>query len=76
MNSSKQTLDIAIYSLTHPDIVSAIKEANKRGVAIRIISDKIQSAGKTLLHMSLKHQKNALILPVMELKARLINWRN
>jgi phosphatidylserine/phosphatidylglycerophosphate/cardiolipin synthase-like enzyme len=47
INSSKQTLDIAIYSLTHPDIVSAIKEANKRGVAVRIISDKIQSAGKT-----------------------------
>jgi phosphatidylserine/phosphatidylglycerophosphate/cardiolipin synthase-like enzyme len=47
INSTKQTLDIAIYSLTHPDIVSAIKEAQKRGVAVRIISDKTQSAGKT-----------------------------
>jgi phosphatidylserine/phosphatidylglycerophosphate/cardiolipin synthase-like enzyme len=47
INSAKQTLDIAIYSLTHPDIVSAIKEAKKRGVVVRIISDKIQSAGKT-----------------------------
>jgi phosphatidylserine/phosphatidylglycerophosphate/cardiolipin synthase-like enzyme len=47
INSSNQTLDIAIYSLTHPDIVAAIKEAKKRGVAVRIISDKIESAGKT-----------------------------
>ncbi|GFZ76085.1 hypothetical protein GCM10008018_22060 [Paenibacillus marchantiophytorum] len=46
INSSTQTLDIAIYSLTHPDIVAAIKEAKKRGVAVRIISDKIQSSGK------------------------------
>lgn len=47
INSSKATLDIAIYSLTHPDIVAAIKEAKKRGVTVRIISDKIQSSGKT-----------------------------
>src|ERR1700730_6907862 len=39
INSTKETLDIAIYSLTHPDIVAAIKEAKKRGVAVRIISD-------------------------------------
>jgi phosphatidylserine/phosphatidylglycerophosphate/cardiolipin synthase-like enzyme len=47
INSTKETLDIAIYSLTHPDIVAAIKEAKKRGVTVRIISDKIQSTGKT-----------------------------
>ncbi|OPH62184.1 phospholipase [Paenibacillus ferrarius] len=47
INSSKTTLDIAIYSLTHPDIVAAIKEAKKRGVVVRIITDKIQSSGKT-----------------------------
>lgn len=47
INSSAQTLDIAIYSLTHPEIVASIKEAKKRGVAVRIISDKIQSAGKS-----------------------------
>jgi phosphatidylserine/phosphatidylglycerophosphate/cardiolipin synthase-like enzyme len=37
INSAKETLDIAIYSLTHPDIVAAIKEAKKRGVVVRII---------------------------------------
>jgi phosphatidylserine/phosphatidylglycerophosphate/cardiolipin synthase-like enzyme len=47
INSAKESLDIAIYSLTHPDIVKAIKDAKKRGVAVRIISDKIQSTGKT-----------------------------
>ncbi|WP_079416000.1 phospholipase D-like domain-containing protein [Paenibacillus ferrarius] len=47
INASKTTLDIAIYTLVHPDIVAAIKEAKKRGVAVRIISDKIQSSGKT-----------------------------
>jgi len=46
-NSSTQTLDIAIYSLTYPSIVQAIKDAKARGVTVRIISDKIQSAGVT-----------------------------
>jgi phosphatidylserine/phosphatidylglycerophosphate/cardiolipin synthase-like enzyme len=46
IKSTKTSLDIAAYSLTYPDIVQAIKDAKKRGVAVRIISDKIQSAGK------------------------------
>lgn len=47
IQSAKQTLDIAIYSLTHPDVVAAIKEAKKRGVDVRVITDKIQSGGKS-----------------------------
>lgn len=47
INSSKTTLDIAIYSLTKPEIVDAIKKAKKRGVAVRLITDKIQSSGKS-----------------------------
>lgn len=47
IDSSKTSLDIAIYSLTKPDIVNAIKNAKNRGVNVRIITDKIQSAGKT-----------------------------
>jgi phosphatidylserine/phosphatidylglycerophosphate/cardiolipin synthase-like enzyme len=47
INSAKSTLDIAIYSLTHPDIVQAIKEAKKRGVIVRIVSDGQQSGGKS-----------------------------
>ncbi|OPH51927.1 hypothetical protein BC351_34510 [Paenibacillus ferrarius] len=32
--------------MTHPDIVAAIKDAKKRGVQVRVITDKIQSEGK------------------------------
>lgn len=46
-NSSTQTLDIAIYSLTYPSIVQALKDAKVRGVKVRVLSDKIQSAGVT-----------------------------
>jgi phosphatidylserine/phosphatidylglycerophosphate/cardiolipin synthase-like enzyme len=46
IKSAKSSLDIAIYSLTYPNIVQAIKDAKKRGVAVRVISDKIQSSGK------------------------------
>ena len=45
--SSIQTLDIAIYSLTYPSIVKAIGDAHKRGVKVRVISDKTQAAGKS-----------------------------
>jgi HKD family nuclease len=47
INSAQKSLDIAIYSLTYPDIVDAIKKAKQRGVEVRIITDSIQSGGKT-----------------------------
>ncbi|MGG0754305.1 phospholipase D family protein [Brevibacillus laterosporus] len=47
INSATSTLDIAIYSLTHPDIVKAIKDTRARGVSVRIITDEQQSGGKT-----------------------------
>jgi len=40
-------LDIAIYSLTYPDIVAAIKKAKQRGIAVGLITDKIQASGKS-----------------------------
>lgn len=49
IDSSKESLDIAIYSITHPDIVSAIKAAKKRGVSVRLITDKTESKGKAEL---------------------------
>lgn len=60
INESKKTLDVAIYSLTYPDIVKAIQDAKKRGVTVRIITDKIQSAGKTQ-KQALKLLKNTSI---------------
>ncbi|QHT62147.1 phospholipase D family protein [Paenibacillus lycopersici] len=47
IDGASSTLDIAIYSLTKPDIVDAIKRAKKRGVEVRIITDRIQSGGKS-----------------------------
>ncbi|MBB6735027.1 phospholipase D family protein [Cohnella zeiphila] len=47
IDGAESTLDIAIYSLTYPDIVQAIRNAAKRGVRVRLISDRIQSNGKT-----------------------------
>lgn len=47
MDQATSTMDIAIYSLTHPDIVKGILDAKKRGVTVRIISDEQQSGGKT-----------------------------
>ncbi|WP_027091598.1 phospholipase D family protein [Cohnella thermotolerans] len=47
IDGASGTLDMAIYSLTYPDIVQAIKNAAKRGVRVRIITDRIQSNGKT-----------------------------
>lgn len=46
IGEAKSTLDVAIYSLTHPDIVQAILDAEQRGVAVRIISDEQQSGGE------------------------------
>jgi phosphatidylserine/phosphatidylglycerophosphate/cardiolipin synthase-like enzyme len=55
--SATSSLDIAIYSLTHPIIVKAIGDAYKRGVRVRVISDKLQAAGNTQ-----KHAINDLLL--------------
>jgi phosphatidylserine/phosphatidylglycerophosphate/cardiolipin synthase-like enzyme len=41
-----KTLDCMVYSITHPDIVAALIEAHNRGVAVRVITDNLQAAGK------------------------------
>ncbi|ADG06902.1 phospholipase D family nuclease [Kyrpidia tusciae] len=47
IGSAKKNLDIAIYSLTKPDIVEAIKQAKQRGVAVRIITDEGEAQNRT-----------------------------
>jgi len=47
IDAAEVSLDMAIYSLTHPDIVKALKEAHQRGVAVRVLTDKIQAGGKS-----------------------------
>lgn len=43
INSAKQTLDVAIYSFTDKDIASALVKAKKRGVSVKVITDRTQS---------------------------------
>jgi len=43
INQTRRTLDIAIYSLTEPDITAAIQAAWRRGVKIRMVTDEGQS---------------------------------
>lgn len=46
IRSAQKTLDMAIYSFTDSDIASELISAENRGVSVRVISDKEQSAGK------------------------------
>jgi phosphatidylserine/phosphatidylglycerophosphate/cardiolipin synthase-like enzyme len=51
IDRTARTLDVAIFSITHPDIVAALVRAHKRGVSggdggpIRVLTDKDQAAG-------------------------------
>jgi phosphatidylserine/phosphatidylglycerophosphate/cardiolipin synthase-like enzyme len=44
INSSTNSIDIAIYSFTYSDIANALIKAKERGVVIRVLFDKIQSS--------------------------------
>jgi phosphatidylserine/phosphatidylglycerophosphate/cardiolipin synthase-like enzyme len=45
INRTRDSLDIAVYSITQPDIAAAIEQAHARGVRIRVVSDEQQSGG-------------------------------
>jgi phosphatidylserine/phosphatidylglycerophosphate/cardiolipin synthase-like enzyme len=49
-NSATDNIDIAVYSLTHPDIIKAIGDANKRRVKVRVITDGDQAKGNVQKH--------------------------
>jgi hypothetical protein len=46
INNSKKKIDVAVYSITNDKIVDSLIAAKKRGVKVRIITDRLQSAGK------------------------------
>ena len=41
-----QKMDIAVYSITHPDITNAIIAAHNRGANIRIVTDRMMAKNK------------------------------
>lgn len=46
IDQSQSSLDIVIYSLSNEQIVQAIENAYKRGVEIRILTDRMQAGGR------------------------------
>lgn len=46
INNAKSSLDIAIYSITKPNIVSSIINAKEKGLTVRIITDAKESKNK------------------------------
>lgn len=46
IDSAERSLDIAIYSFTDGDVADAVERAKKRGVAVRLITDRQQAAGQ------------------------------
>lgn len=47
MNTAQKNLNVAIYSLTKEDIANAIIDAKKRGVDVKVITDKEESQSKS-----------------------------
>ena len=67
-NGATTSLYIAIYSLTHPDIVKAIGDAQKRGVKVKIITDSDAATSNTQ-----KHAVNDLLTLGIPVKINLHN---
>ena len=47
IENSKETIDVAVYSINNTNLVDALKKAHQRGVKIRILTDRTQAAGKS-----------------------------
>ena len=41
-----EKIDVAVYSITHPIIVSALIRAKQRGVTVRVVTDKTQASSR------------------------------
>jgi phosphatidylserine/phosphatidylglycerophosphate/cardiolipin synthase-like enzyme len=54
---------VAIYSLTNPEIVKALVEAHKRGIDVKVITDRKQTEGKVQ-----KHAINILLMSGIPVK--------
>lgn len=50
-SEAKETVHVAIYSLTEPDIVNAMIEANNRGVNVVVVADETESKNASMAAM-------------------------
>ena len=47
INHAKKSVDAAIYSINNKRIVAALKDAHRRGIKLRILTDKLQAGAKS-----------------------------
>lgn len=47
INTSEERIDAAVYAINNDEIVCALKKAHKRGVKIRILTDRFQASNKS-----------------------------
>ena len=47
IEKSKDYIDVSVYSINNKQLVDALIAAHKRGVKIRVLTDKVQAAGKS-----------------------------
>lgn len=54
IRNSQTDIDVAVYSINNNNIINSLEDAKKRGVTIRILTDRLQAFGKSskvaLLH--------------------------
>ena len=46
IGQSQKSIDVAVYAINNDNIVQALKQAHDRGIKIRILTDRLQAAGK------------------------------
>ena len=47
INNAQESIDVAVYSINNTNLVKALKQAHDRGIKIRILTDRLQAAGKS-----------------------------
>ena len=61
INNSENSIDVAVYAINNNAIVSALKKAHKKGVKIRILTDRVQATQKNSKVKELEDAKIPLI---------------
>lgn len=46
IDEADSSVDVAVYSITNDNLVKALQRAQNRGVKLRILTDRLQAAGK------------------------------
>ncbi len=62
INNATHAIDVAVYSITNDKIVDALLRAHRRGVRVRVISDRLQAAGRSSLIARIRDAGIAVVL--------------